>query len=109
MLIGGRAGNTPATPVQLRRDSRLHPWLRALLAGPCAAGLTVLVVAAMPFWVPKGAGGVDHIVVPLFFMPAIWSTIFFYALLDRSLTRIATTMGTMTVIHLVVLKDFLFG
>ena len=34
---------------------RLHPWLRALLAGPCALGLTALIIAVMPFWVPKEA------------------------------------------------------
>ena len=64
---------------------RRHAWLRALLAGPCALGLTALIIAVMPFWVPKGSGGVDHIAFPLFFMPAIWGFIFFYALLDRSL------------------------
>ena len=86
-----------------------HVWLRALLAGPCTVALTVLVMAGMPFWVPKGAGGVDHIAFPLFFMPAIWGVIFFYALLDRSLTRIATVIGVMAVIHVAVLKEYLFG
>ena len=89
--------------------ARLHAWLRALLAGPCAAALTFLVVAAMPYWVPKGAGGVDHIAFPLFFMPAIWGVIFFYALLDRSLTRIAVVMGVIAAIHVFVLKEYLFG
>src|SRR5262244_3001477 len=88
---------------------RLHVWLRVLLAGPCAAALTFLVVAAMPYWVPKGAGGVDHIAFPLFFMPAIWGVIFFYALLDRSLTRIAVVLGLIAVVHLIVLKDYLLG
>ena len=88
---------------------RLHPWLRALLAGPCAAALTFLVFAAMPYWVPKGAGGVDHIAFPLFFMPAIWGVIFFYALLDRSLTRIAVVMAMIAVIHIIVLKEYLLG
>jgi hypothetical protein len=88
---------------------RWHPWLRALLAGPCAAGLTFLVFAAMPYWVPKGRGGVDHIAFPLFFMPAIWGVIFFYALLDRSLVRVAIIMGSVAVIHLIVLKGYLFG
>jgi putative effector of murein hydrolase LrgA (UPF0299 family) len=92
-----------------RADSRRQLWLRALLAGPCAALLTFLVVAAMPSWVPKGAGGVDHIAFPLFFMPAIWGVIFFYALLDRSLARITVAMSALAVIHLIVLKNYLFG
>ena len=88
---------------------RLHVWVRMLLAGPCAAVLTFLVFAAMPYWVPKGAGGVDHIAFPLFFMPAIWGVIFFHALLDRSLARIAVVMGVIAVIHVFVLKEYLFG
>jgi hypothetical protein len=88
---------------------RWRVWMRALLAGPCAAGLTFLVFAAMPYWVPKGAGGVDHIAFPLFFMPAIWGVIFFYALLDRSLMRIAVIMSLIAVIHMIVLKEYLLG
>ncbi len=88
---------------------RLHPWLRALLAGPCALGLTALVIAVMPSWVPKGNGGVDHIAFPLFFMPAIWGFIFFYALLDRSLGRVAIIMTVIAIVHLVALRAILFG
>lgn len=87
--------------------ARLQPWLRALLAGPCALGLTALIIAAMPFWVPKGNGGVDHIAFPLFFMPAIWAMIFFYALLDRSLGRVAIIMTVIAAIHLVALRGVL--
>ena len=88
---------------------RLQPWLRALLAGPCASGLTALIMAGMPFWLPKGSGGVDHIAFPLFFMPAIWGIIFFYALLDRSLGRVAIIMTVIAVIHLMALRGILFG
>ena len=88
---------------------RRHSWLRALLAGPCALGLTTLIIGVMPFWVPKGAGGVDHIAFPLFFMPAIWAVIFFYALLDRSLGRAAIVMTVIAVIHLIALRAVLFG
>ena len=90
-------------------SGRLQPWLRALLAGPCALGLTALIMAVMPFWVPKGAGEVDHIAFPLFFMPAIWVVIFFYALLDRSLGRVAIVMTVIAVIHLTALRGVLSG
>jgi len=93
----------------IREGGRLQPWLRALLAGPCALGLTALIIAVMPFWVPKGGGGVDHIALPLFFMPAIWGLIFFYALLDRSLGRVAIIMVAIAVIHLIALRGILFG
>jgi hypothetical protein len=98
MPVDGRPGN-----------GHLHLWLRALLAGPCAAGLTVLIFVAMPYWVPKGDGGINHIVFPLFFMPAIWGVLFFYALLDRSLARIAMAMAVTAVIHLLVLKEHWLG
>jgi hypothetical protein len=90
-------------------NGRLDPWLRALLAGPGAAGLTALVIAVMPSWVPKGTGGVDHIAFPLFFMPAIWGLIFFYALLDRSLARVAVIMTAIAIIHVIALRGALFG
>lgn len=92
-----------------RRNGRSAAWMRALLAGPGAAALTFLVFTAMPFWVPKDPGGVDHIAFPLFFMPAIWGIIFFYALLDRSLARIAIVMVAVGIIHLIVLRGYLFG
>ena len=91
------------------RSHRLAPWLRALLAGPGAAGLTALVIAVMPSWVPKGTGGVDHIAFPLFFMPAIWGLIFFYALLDRSLARVAIIMTAIAIVHVIALRGALFG
>jgi hypothetical protein len=100
-----------AMPANMRapRTPRWRPWLRALLAGPCAAALTVLVIAVMPSWVPKGAGGVDHIAFPLFFMPAIWGVIFFYALLDRSLRRIGIVMSVVAAVHLIALRHHFSG
>lgn len=86
-----------------------HVWLRALLAGPCALALTALIIAVMPFWVPKGSAGVDHIALPLFFMPAIWGFIFFHALLDRRLGRVAIVMAAVAVVHLVALRAILSG
>ncbi|HXI08145.1 MAG: hypothetical protein ACRC1G_03750 [Bradyrhizobium sp.] len=91
------------------RSGRWQPWLRAVLAGPCALALAALIIAVMPFWVPKGTGGVDHIALPLFFMPAIWGLIFFYALLDRRLGRVAITMTVFAVIHLIALRGILAG
>jgi hypothetical protein len=108
-MISAGGGDHQAGAPEPPRSSRLHLWLRALLAGPCAAALTMLIFAAMPSWVPKGPGGVDHIAFPLFFLPAIWGVIFFYALLDRSLARIAIIMGAVAVIHLIVLKQYLSG
>ena len=62
---------------------------RVVLAGPVAAGLTLLVLAGMPLWLPQGAGGVDNLIWPLVILPAIWALLFFHAVLDPSLLRIA--------------------
>jgi hypothetical protein len=62
---------------------------RIVLAGPVAAGLTLLVLAGMPLWLPKGASGVDNLIWPLVILPGIWALLFFHAILDRSLLRIA--------------------
>jgi hypothetical protein len=88
-------------------NPRLRLWLRAFLAGPCSFALTALIMAVMPFWIPKGPGGVDHIAFPLFMMPAIWGMIFFYAVLDRSLARVATIMAVLAFMHAVALRGIL--
>lgn len=85
--------------------SKRSVWLRVLLAGPITAGLTSLVFAAMPLWVPKGSGGINHLALPLFFMPAIWAVIFFYTLLDRKLTRVMAVLTTIAIVQ----GCFLFG
>jgi hypothetical protein len=106
MIFEKRSGRQAAT-AKRPRSSRSHLWLRGFLAGPCTIVLSVLIFAAMPSWVPKGDGGVDHIAFPLFFFPAIWGVIFFYALLDRSLARVVIIMSGVAVIHLIVLKQYL--
>ncbi len=68
---------------------RLTRWL---LAGPAALITSVLGMAAMPFWVPAGAGDVNHIVFPILLFPGIWALAFFYACLDESLPRATTVM-----------------
>lgn len=62
---------------------------RVILAGPVAAAVALLVLAGMPLWLPKGAGGVDNLIWPLVILPAVWAALFFHAVLDSSLLRIA--------------------
>ena len=58
---------------------------RITLAGPVTALLSVMIFAGMPLWLPRGAAGIDHIVLPLILLPAVWAALFFHAVLDRSL------------------------
>ncbi|MEQ9138661.1 MAG: hypothetical protein RLO51_25810 [Thalassobaculum sp.] len=60
---------------------------RWLLAGPGALLAAVLVMAAMPVWLPAGAAGVDNLVYPIVLAPLIWTVVFVYALLENSLPR----------------------
>lgn len=62
-------------------------WSRVLLCGPIAFVLSVALMAASSVWLPKGAAGIDNLVVPVVLFPAIWATLFFYTLLDRRLAR----------------------
>lgn len=92
---------------QRKRSS--HVWIRAIFVGVWAFGLSWLVMAAMPLWVPEGAGRINHLAFPIFFYPLIWAILFFYAVLDRSLMRIGFIFTLITVINLVLLRHFLFG
>jgi hypothetical protein len=71
------------------RISRWPVVARAVLAGPVVVVVSLLVVGCMPVWFPKGAAGIDHIALPIILLPGIWAVLFFHAVLDRSLSRVA--------------------
>ena len=71
------------------RKSRWPTAARILLAGPIVLVLSAMTFAGMPLWLPGGAAGIDHIILPLILLPAVWAVLFFHAVLDRSLTRVA--------------------
>ncbi len=75
----------PAAP----HSSRWQTIARVTLAGPIVLLLSALVFAGMPLWLPRGAAGIDHIILPLILLPAVWAVLFFHAVLDRSLARVA--------------------
>ena len=75
--------------LDLSNRRSLHSAARIVLAGPVAAAVTLLVLAAMPLWMPAGPAGIDHLILPLLVLPAIWAALFFHAILDRRLARIA--------------------
>ena len=61
--------------------------MRWVLAGPGALIAAMLIMAAMPVWLPAGAGGVDNIVYPIVLSPLIWAVVFMYAVLEENLPR----------------------
>lgn len=87
--------------------SRLTTIARWIFAGPVAAALSLLIFAVMPLWFPKGAGGVDHLAMPLLLLPAVWALLFFHAILDRRIARIMAIAIALTALHGVVLYNHL--
>jgi hypothetical protein len=83
--------------------SRWQLGARIALAGPVAVLLSVLIFAGMPLWLPRGAAGIDHIVMPLILLPAVWAVLFFHAVLDRSLARVALVAAAIGIGHVAML------
>lgn len=65
----------------------LRPILRVLLAGPLALITSTAAVSGSTLWLPQGAAGINHLMLPLFLFPAVWAGLFLYACLDRMLSR----------------------
>lgn len=90
------AGSWPAWFLgYLRRQS----VQRALVAGPLALIASIAVMAAMPHWVPEGAGRVDNLVFPVLGFPLIWATVFFYACLAEKPLVAAAVLAVVTALQ----------
>ena len=46
---------------------------RWILAGPIGFILSILSLASLPHLLPAGAGGVNHLLLPVIFFPVLWS------------------------------------
>ena len=66
---------------------------RVLVAGPLALLAAIVTLAAMPHWMPEGAGRVDNLVLPIIAFPLIWATVFFYGCLTEDLRRAASVLA----------------
>ncbi|MEM8654311.1 MAG: hypothetical protein AAGF36_06160 [Pseudomonadota bacterium] len=69
------------------------------LAGPGVLLAASSIMAAMPLWWPRGAGGIDHLIVPLLVFPAIWAVLFFYVVLTRNVVRAAAVLAGLTALN----------
>lgn len=87
----------------MTHNRRLKMAARIMFAGPAAALLSAMIFAGMPLWLPRGAAGIDHIVLPLLLLPAVWAVLFFHAVLDRSLMRVALVALVIGTAHVVML------
>lgn len=74
-------------------------WIRIGLAGPGAVIVALVVMAGMALWLPRGAAGIDNLVLPLVLLPLIWAALFFHACLDRRLARVAIVAAILLAVH----------
>ncbi|NJS13308.1 MAG: hypothetical protein HC788_00410 [Sphingopyxis sp.] len=57
------------------------------MAGPLTIVAAIITMACAPLLLPKGAAGVDHLILPILLLPAFWAAFFLYALLERNPVR----------------------
>jgi len=76
-----------------------HKWMRIAFAGPGAVIVAVVVMAGMSLWLPRGAAGIDNLVLPLVLVPLIWAGLFFHACLDAKLWRVAVVATGLLLVH----------
>lgn len=81
----------------MARTSR--KWLRIFFAGPGAVIVAVAIMAGSTLWLPRGAAGIDNLVLPLVLAPLIWAGLFFHACLDSRLARVAFVAIGLLAIH----------
>ena len=97
------------------KQARLAPRPRArtvarwLLAGPAAIVVALVALLGMPLYIPPGPGNVDNLMVPLVLLPLVWGLLFFHAVLDRSLARIAAVAGGVAVLNLAIIALHFLG
>ena len=71
------------------RQDRSHRTLRWLLAAPGALLISILMMASFPMVLPKGAGGVNHLLFPVLAFPLIWATLIILPVSTRRVLRMA--------------------
>ena len=81
--------------------SPLQRWARVVLAGPLVLLCSLLLMGGAHLWLPPGAGGVNHIVLPILLYPAIWTGFFFYACFERRIWRGYAVVVGLIVVHAV--------
>ena len=74
-------------------------WIRIFLAGPGAVVTAIVVMGGMALWLPRGAAGIDNLVLPLVLAPLIWAVLFFHACLDQKLARVALVALGLLAVH----------
>lgn len=78
-------------------------WARVILAGPLALVCSIVILGGSLVWLPHGAGGVNHIVMPIVLYPAIWTALFFYTCFERRLGRGYAVVIGLLALHVILI------
>ncbi|MEM6891555.1 MAG: hypothetical protein AAF636_26055 [Pseudomonadota bacterium] len=92
--------------IETRVDRRPTLW-RWLLAGPLAFLMSILAMAGLPTVLPTGAGGVNHLVLPVVLFPLLWSSFVVWPVAALHIGRVALVYVALCV-GLLVLIGFAF-
>ena len=80
-------------------ESRKATVARIVLGGPIALIVAILAMAGTPFWFPKGAAQVDHLVFAILLFPVYWSVGLLYVILDERIWRAAVIMSVVAALN----------
>lgn len=83
--------------------------IRWVLAGPVAVIIAAIALMGMPIYIPAGPGGVDNLIIPLLMLPIVWAMLFFHAVLDSSLSRVAVVGALVAGVNLTLLAARFWG
>ena len=98
----GQASRWSSKSQRLRPRAPCSGGRASFLAGPLVLLCSLLLMGGAHLWLPPGAGGVNHIVLPILLYPAIWTGFFFYACFERRIWRGYAVVGGLIVLHAVV-------
>lgn len=81
---------------------------RWIAAGPLAFLAALLSMASMPHGLPVGAGGVDHLVMPVVLFPLLWAILIVVPLLPEQPGKVQAAYIAMILAELVLIATGLW-
>lgn len=77
--------------------------LRWVLAGPAALLISILIMASFPMILPKGAGGVNHLIFPVLAFPLIWATLIILPVSTRRIEKMSMIYAALALLCLAII------
>lgn len=82
----------------------LKAWSKTAGCFAGSLGMALLLVLGMTRWLPEGAGGVDHLVLPIILFPAVTVGLFLATLVVRSQRRLWLAFAVLATAHIALLS-----